>query len=60
MSAIVTGTYTISTSTTTVTVTAPSKSGGGGALDLWELAVLAGIFLCRVRVPGLRASRRVS
>jgi hypothetical protein len=48
-SAIVGGTYTISASTTTVTVTAPSKSGGGGALDLWELAVLAGMFLVKAR-----------
>jgi len=53
-SAIVGGTYTISASTTTVTVTAPSKSGGGGALDLWELAVLAGMFLVKARA--LRAS----
>jgi hypothetical protein len=49
-SAITSSTYTISTSTGTVTVTAPSKSGGGGALDLLELAVLAGVFFGRVRV----------
>ena len=47
-SGVVGGTYTISAST--VTVTAPSKSGGGGALDLLELAVLAGVFFGKVRV----------
>jgi endoglucanase len=48
-SAMAGGTYTISTST--VTVTAPSKSsGGGGALGLWELALLAGVFLGKARV----------
>ena len=56
-SAIVSGTYTISTSTGTVTVTAPSKSGGGGALDLWELAVLAGLFFGKVRVLRSRVSQ---
>jgi hypothetical protein len=50
-SATTSSTYTISTSTGTVTVTAPSKSGGGGALDLWELAVLAGLFLGKVWLP---------
>jgi len=48
-SAMAGGTYTISTST--VTVTAPSKSsGGGGALGLWELTLLAGVFLGKARV----------
>jgi hypothetical protein len=45
-SAMVSGTYTVST---TVTVTAPGKSGGG-AVDLWSLALLAGVFFRRAGV----------
>jgi hypothetical protein len=43
---MVSGTYTVST---TVTVTAPGKSGGG-AVDLWSLALLAGVFFRRAGV----------